>query len=218
MTSGAPESCASPAGVEAGAVTWSAVPTPRWATRAPWRRCAEPTATLRCWPRRGASTRGGRSPSGARRVGGVTLPHPLIVAAGLVKGDGFASEAEALAAVARGRNIVPGWRSLPTLVGRRGVRLLHALAAPGQPGHCGLAGHGDALDAEPHRPAQSRRHGGCRLPGRARGRPAAGLGREPGRQPGRGRPRPGGAGDSARRPQPSRRPSRVDPTGRRGTR
>ncbi len=47
----------------------------------------------------------------------MTLPHPLIVAAGLVKGDGFASEAEALAAVARGRNIMPGWRSLPALVG-----------------------------------------------------------------------------------------------------
>jgi len=50
-------------------------------------------------------------------VGGVTLTHPLIVAAGLVKGDGFASEREALAAVARGRDIVPGWRSLPALVG-----------------------------------------------------------------------------------------------------
>ncbi len=56
-------------------------------------------------------------PERRSRVGGVTLPHPLVVAAGLVKGDGFASEAEALAAVARGRDIVPGWRSLPTLVG-----------------------------------------------------------------------------------------------------
>lgn len=50
-------------------------------------------------------------------VGGVQLPHPLIVAAGLVKGDGFAAEPEALAAVAQGRDIVPGWRSLPALVG-----------------------------------------------------------------------------------------------------
>lgn len=42
---------------------------------------------------------------------------PLILAAGLVKGDGFASEAEAMTAVGRGRNIIPGWRSVPALVG-----------------------------------------------------------------------------------------------------
>lgn len=51
------------------------------------------------------------------RVGGVDLPYPLITAAGLVKGDGFATEDEALGAVRRGRDIVPGWRSLPALVG-----------------------------------------------------------------------------------------------------
>ena len=50
-------------------------------------------------------------------VGGVLLESPLILAAGLVKGDGFVSEDEALAAVSAGRNIMPGWRSLPTLVG-----------------------------------------------------------------------------------------------------
>jgi dihydroorotate dehydrogenase len=50
-------------------------------------------------------------------VGGVDLPSPLILAAGLVKGDGFESEADALAAVRAGRNIMPGWRSLPRLVG-----------------------------------------------------------------------------------------------------
>ncbi len=50
-------------------------------------------------------------------VGGVSLPHPLILAAGLVKGDGFAGEAEALDAVRQGHNIIPGWRSLPALVG-----------------------------------------------------------------------------------------------------
>jgi dihydroorotate dehydrogenase len=41
----------------------------------------------------------------------------LIVAAGLVKGDGFETEAEALSAVQQGRNIIPGWRSLPRLAG-----------------------------------------------------------------------------------------------------
>jgi dihydroorotate dehydrogenase len=50
-------------------------------------------------------------------VGGVTLSAPLILAAGLVKGDGFESEENALAAVHAGQNIIPGWRSVPRLVG-----------------------------------------------------------------------------------------------------
>ena len=50
-------------------------------------------------------------------AGGVQLDNPLILAAGLVKGDGFASEAEAMDAVKQGRNIIPGWRSVPALVG-----------------------------------------------------------------------------------------------------
>jgi len=47
----------------------------------------------------------------------VTLDHPLILAAGFVKGHGFASESEALIAVERGENIIPGWRSMSALVG-----------------------------------------------------------------------------------------------------
>ena len=50
-------------------------------------------------------------------VGGLRLSHPLILAAGFVKGDGFSSEDAALAALARRRNIIPGWRIVPTLVG-----------------------------------------------------------------------------------------------------
>jgi dihydroorotate dehydrogenase len=50
-------------------------------------------------------------------VGGVTLPFPLMLAAGFVKGDGFGDEESALAAVKRGDNIIPGWRSMPALVG-----------------------------------------------------------------------------------------------------
>ncbi len=50
-------------------------------------------------------------------VGGVTLQHPLILAAGMVKGLGFNSEEEALAAVKTGRNIIPGWRAIPILAG-----------------------------------------------------------------------------------------------------
>jgi dihydroorotate dehydrogenase len=56
-------------------------------------------------------------PDQPTRVGGVTLPHAIILAAGLVKGDGFATEATALAAVADGRDIVPGWRSASALMG-----------------------------------------------------------------------------------------------------
>ena len=50
-------------------------------------------------------------------AGGVRLDNPLILAAGLVKGDGFATEAEAMEAAGRGRNIIPGWRSVPALAG-----------------------------------------------------------------------------------------------------
>ena len=50
-------------------------------------------------------------------VGGVTLPSPMIVSAGFVKGDGFTDEAAALAAVDAGRNVIPGWRTMPHLAG-----------------------------------------------------------------------------------------------------
>ncbi len=51
-------------------------------------------------------------------VGGVQLSQPLIVAAGLVKGRGFADEAAALRALQkRQHNIMPGWRLLPALAG-----------------------------------------------------------------------------------------------------
>ncbi len=49
--------------------------------------------------------------------GGVHLEHPFILAAGFVKGHGFASENEALQAVEAGINIIPGWKSMPHLVG-----------------------------------------------------------------------------------------------------
>lgn len=50
-------------------------------------------------------------------VGGVSLPHPFVVAAGLVKGRGFKGEAHALNAVQRGLNVMAGWQSVPALVG-----------------------------------------------------------------------------------------------------
>lgn len=50
-------------------------------------------------------------------VGGVHLPQPMILAAGFIKGDGFADETTALKAVSQGHNIIPGWRAMPALVG-----------------------------------------------------------------------------------------------------
>ena len=51
------------------------------------------------------------------QVGRLSLPGPLMLAAGLVKGTGFASETEALQAVSQGRNIMPGWRAVPAIAG-----------------------------------------------------------------------------------------------------
>lgn len=50
-------------------------------------------------------------------AGGVNLAHPFILAAGFVKGYGFETEQEALEAVENGVNIMPGWKSMPRLVG-----------------------------------------------------------------------------------------------------
>lgn len=50
-------------------------------------------------------------------VGGVTLPHTTILAAGFVKGHGFDDEQNAIQAVKSGKNIMPGWRSVPLLMG-----------------------------------------------------------------------------------------------------
>lgn len=56
-------------------------------------------------------------PAPAVEVGRLNLQSPLILGAGLVKGLGFASEAEALQAVGQGQNIIPGWRAVPAIVG-----------------------------------------------------------------------------------------------------
>ncbi len=56
-------------------------------------------------------------PHAPTTVGGVSLPHPFILSAGLVKGDGFETENAALARVDAGYNIIPGLRTMPALVG-----------------------------------------------------------------------------------------------------
>lgn len=58
----------------------------------------------------------GEQPLRPTTVGGVTLPQPVIVAAGLVKGQGFDTEEEALSAVGR-FGLIPGWRSIPLMCG-----------------------------------------------------------------------------------------------------
>ena len=58
-----------------------------------------------------------RSDSPSAEVGGVRFAQPLILAAGMVKGPGFETEQDALAAVERGDDLLPGWRSLPALLG-----------------------------------------------------------------------------------------------------
>lgn len=50
-------------------------------------------------------------------IAGVLLNQPFILAAGFVKGHGFTSEDDALHAVQTGKNIIPGWKSMPKLVG-----------------------------------------------------------------------------------------------------
>jgi dihydroorotate dehydrogenase len=67
-------------------------------------------------------------------VGGAALDAPLMLAAGLVKGDGFASEEAALAAVHSGHNIIPGWRCLPRLIGLVEFGSFTRWPRPGNPG------------------------------------------------------------------------------------
>ena len=50
-------------------------------------------------------------------IGGARLSQRLILAAGLVKGDGFADEETAITAAESGGNIMPGWRIVPALAG-----------------------------------------------------------------------------------------------------
>lgn len=51
-------------------------------------------------------------------IGDLQLSHPLILAAGFVKGDGFATEADALNTLYQSKqNIIPGWRIMPAIVG-----------------------------------------------------------------------------------------------------
>jgi dihydroorotate dehydrogenase len=50
-------------------------------------------------------------------AGAVQVDQAPILAAGFVKGYGYPSEQEACQAVERGENIIPGWKSIPALLG-----------------------------------------------------------------------------------------------------
>jgi dihydroorotate dehydrogenase len=67
-------------------------------------------------------------------AGGVLFDSPLIVAAGFVKGRGFNDVAAASEAVQRGENIVPGWASVPALMGAVEFGSYTYHPRPGNPG------------------------------------------------------------------------------------
>ena len=115
---------------------------------------------------------GSPSPRIPLTIGGVTLPSPLMLAAGFVKGEGFPDEDAALAAVESGRNVMPGWASVPALCGLVEFGSFHALAAPGQSGTV-VWRHADSRSTQNSgRAEEPRRAGGGGLPGRPAG-PAA---------------------------------------------
>ena len=167
------------------------------------RSCARSTGPARSSAQPGW-LRGCAFPDRPTRVGGVDLPYPLILAAGLVKGDGFAAEEEALAAVRGGRDIVPGWRSVPALVG--------PVEFGSYTRHPRLGNSGRVLWRDSDGGWMQNRVG-LRNPGaraaaaflaRHAAALAAGLGPEPGCQPGRLRRLPRAVTRSSRPPASSR--------------
>jgi dihydroorotate dehydrogenase len=69
------------------------------------------------WPGPFVGVREALMPLEPTFIGGVALPHPLILAAGFVKGRGFEDEAAAVKAADKGAAIMPGWRGMAALVG-----------------------------------------------------------------------------------------------------
>ncbi len=143
-------------------------------------------------------------------VGGVRLRHPLILAAGFVKGEGFADEASA--AQATHRNIIPGWRSMPLLVGAVEFGSFTRYPRLGNPGV--VLWRDPATRSTQNRvglknPGAARRR---RISGAAPPRPAADLRHQRRRQPRRDRPRSGmprSARSAGRFPRTRRPPSVV---------
>ena len=90
-----------------------------------------------------------------------------MLAAGFVKGVGFPDEDAALMAVESGRNVMPGWASVPALCGLVEFGSFTRWPRLGNPGTV-VWRHADlALHPEPGRAEEPRRAGGGGLPGRA---------------------------------------------------
>ena len=106
-------------------------------------------------------------PDRPTRVGGVTLPHPIIVAAGLVKGDGFPDESAALAAVAATARHRARLASAAGARRRGRVRVVHVPSADGNSGRTMWRIRCRPFDAEPGGTAKPGRAGGGRPPPRA---------------------------------------------------
>ena len=56
-------------------------------------------------------------PTAPVAAGAVALPQPFILAASWIKGAGYDNETQALGAVIKDSNLLPGWRTLPHLAG-----------------------------------------------------------------------------------------------------
>ena len=86
-------------------------------------------------------------------VGGVNLPSPLILAAGLVKGDGFDVGSRRAGRRARQAEYHSRLAESAAAGGAGRVRIVHALAAPGQSRRGRVARRADPLNAKPRRAA-----------------------------------------------------------------
>ena len=109
-------------------------------------------------------------------VGGAKLSQRMILAAGLVKGEGFVNEEVAMRAVkASRRNIIPGWRIVPALLGPVEFGSFTRQPRLGESRGGAVAAGEDAIDAESGWLAKSGGARGGRISRRAAGQIADGV-------------------------------------------
>ena len=176
--------------------------------------CSAPPISTRCSAVRPATLGRWTMPRAPVTVGGVSLPHPLILSAGLVKGDGFESEDAALAAWKPGTTSSPAGEPCPRSSARSSSAASPVTPALGNPGTRPVAG-------QTTRSTQNRiglRNPGAKaaaaFPRPPHRRPTALLRHQHRRYPRRKRPRPGNPGrprQPRRLPSPPRPPRLVYP-------